>query len=258
MPLPNSSRLPRELPRRLRHKTSLTDDIDWAGLNLEPDYTAQAIVGGTADDGEYIIDIAGTNAAGDPFTFQALFDRQAAETSAQVAVALRADFTAELAGDLLGVISSTSIDTATITMVIDPAATLTITATDPGTAVITILYDSQVTATVATSFPGNLGPTTEIEVQTVALDVSGNILPRGSCTYSLEGINVADRSHPRLGAGAGADPAVGDTAALDDVPLNRWARIENNGGRFTARLTNITSAPVGTVALEVIYREVTS
>lgn len=256
MPRPNSSKLPREIWKLMRRHSGTADDPDWAGLNVHPDLHATALVGGTASNGVYSIQVTGTDADGAAVDFTASFTRAAAETSAQVADELNDDFQAALATTLARVFVSTSLSTATITFVIVEGAELTFTVVDPGTATITMTYDGRVTRDVATSFPSQLGPTTQLALKVFARNSSGVLLARSNCTFNLQLVDVFDRDHPTLGAGTGAAVGVSDTTAVTGAALNRPITVACNGGRVTARLTTIANAPATTDNFEVWYREI--
>lgn len=131
--------------QRLRLKIGTSDDTDWRGTQTTPN-TLTALVGGTADDGDYSITLVGSVHLRHSGTLTVnttvTFTRAAAETSAQVAAALEllldaATITEDSPVTLAGLGITASVDTATITLRFPPNASIVTSSEAPGTGTIT-------------------------------------------------------------------------------------------------------------------------
>lgn len=235
----------------LRTKVDTADDPDYAALYLHPN-SATYTVGGVTANGNYTITIAGVANT---------FDRQAAETDAQIATELYDLIVADMAsgGSLYDYVESI---------------------TDDGAGVLTITYKvtrerfvvstsapggASITAAPADTFPivaglpyyrGALGQMSVIELAFVAVDATdGNVLPDDNAmTMTVQIIETVKRATTQARAALGV--GITSTAALAAASIRNKVRVELNGAIHVGlRLSTLANTPTSFAELEVWYRE---
>lgn len=106
--------------------------------------------------------------------------------------------------------------------------------------------------------PNNKGANTHLEVCVVAVNASGTVQARGTCTFDLRFTTVVDRSADALQQADGStwpDVAV-DSAPVTGVELQQWVRVPFNGGNVFIGMENLANAPGGATEYQILAKSV--
>jgi hypothetical protein len=245
--------------KRWRRKDDTADDPSWVSLFQDPN-ALTITVGGTTDDGVYSITVDPQDPR-QPHLASVTneFDRQAAETDAQIATALEALIAADIAagGSLFDYFSDSSVAGEVITLVVKPTAPpFVITLVDPGTATLTIAPDDVFPIT------RQIVPHRGAEKRVTALDVC--FVPVDSSNVPVDDDNAMTLTAQFVDQVTRAthwEPTLVTTvrasAESTGLSIQSSLRIPVHGSEaFGIRLSALTNTPTGYDALEVWYREV--
>lgn len=258
--------------KRLRLKIGTGDDPDWRGTQTTPNYLT-AEVGGTTTAGDYTITLVGkiytrTGGALD-VNFTASFTR-AAETDAQIATGLVADFTTGTinAGSpvLLSTVGITaSVDTATITIVFPPNCDITASSTDPGSASITWALGQIMPITGSAPHYARAGASSVngVVVQVSAMDDAGETLldPEDGGTdqtFVIEALEVCTVERVVNGV-TQYQQRIASIETIAAAQLNTQYILQLRGAKYwTVRLLTFAENIANVDSYEVAYRDASS
>jgi hypothetical protein len=254
--------------KRLRLKPDPTiSDIDWRGTITSPNQL-QALVGGTADDGDYEIYLQGfvLLPGGRQVDIDATISatRAAAETSAQMATALDTAFDTTPVSDSSSVLLSavgfnSTVSSATVT--IHPPAGFygTISSAAPGTATIT--HPIGTTAPICAASPlfarGGTSSPNGVTVMVNCMDDAGEtLLAPSTATFTLTAIELAIVERVDANGTKVYEERYGATAAVASCTPGTPYELPLRGAKYwTVRITTGANLPAGTDSLEVIWRD---
>lgn len=256
--------------KRLRIKTdATTDDHDWVGNNVTPNRLT-FLVGGTTTAGAYSINLAGTvyNAkTGQQYTvdFTATFTR-AAETDAQIATDLQADFDAGTINAsspvLLSAVGITSSrNSATLTVLFPPGANITATTTAPGSATITSSLGLVVPITASAPHFGRGGESSLNGVVVVVhpLTSAGALLALGTSTqptFDMQAVEICEvETVDSRGDRTYLTRYARTTTLTGCIAGNEYQLPLRGAAHWTVRILNDADPVSNTAQYEVIYRD---
>lgn len=248
---------------RLRLKPDPTaDDFDWQGQNTSPNRLT-AVVGGTADDGDYELYIVGTllmpdgRQIGIDATISAT--RAAAETSAQMATALDTAFESATARtDLLRLLTdlgfSCSVSSETLAIVFPAGFSGTLSSSAPGTATITHPVGAAVPICASSPLYARAGASSPnaVVVMWVMRDDAGDtpLLP-GNATITMTAVELAVVERDGV-----YEEVVCATAAVAATTANTPYELPLRGAKYwTVRLTTDSNLTANTDSIEVLWRD---
>lgn len=257
--------------KRLRLKTDpTTDDHDWVGNQVTPNRLT-AVVGGTTTAGVYSLRLQGKvydskrNAQFD-VDFTATITR-AAETDAQIASNLSGDFatgflTAASAVLLSDVGITASVNSATVTMLFPPGASITATATAPGSATITMGLGTVVPVCASAPHYGRSGESgmNGVVVAVYPMDDAGaTLLAPGTgtqMTFDMQGIEICEVETVNDRGDRTYTTRIARTTTLTGCIVGNEYQIPMRGAKFwTVRILNDADPTTNIDSLEVIYRD---
>lgn len=230
---------------RLLRTMDGTADPDWLGELEDPD-TAILLVGGTASDGNYDIDLVVSDSQGNAIeTLQARFERAAAETNAEIATALLADAVTEFATYLIDTADDAS---AEIRLTFDPAYNYTLSLTAPGSGSITPDPGLMFPITAGMSHGAMRGEGVPTRLSVVAIGIDDGALLGHEGTVDMQLVEMLPRVD-RTG-----EIPIGRTTTAD-TPLGEVATFTMSGAkRWTIRVTDPTNLNAGLTDVEIWYR----
>ena len=239
------------------------DDPDWHAEQENPN-SGRYVVAGTATAGDYILTattVDGKETASVTFTRVAEAHAAiAAGLAAAVIAAVAADPRAEALGRFFR--SATNPTGANLHVVYQQhPKDFVVTLTAPGSATLDMISVASSTGDrfpIARSIASDLRvpgiPTEQVEVTVIALDTSNVPIAPGSCTYSMEFLEVIPR---KSDTNQELPDAVASRGRDVSIPLGEINTVQCNGAAlFGCRMYAIANEPSGTDRFEIRYRQV--
>lgn len=99
----------------------------------------------------------------------------------------------------------------------------------------------------------NMGGNSHVEVCVIAVNASGVVQARGSCTFDLRFSTVVDRTADARNQNDGSSwlPFCADSVPVTGVTLQRWVRVPFNGGKLFVGMENLLNAPAGAAEYQI-------
>lgn len=254
----------------LRLKPNTSDDADWRGLQTTPNQMT-FLVGGTTTAGIYSINLSGVVLTNQGLQVKVDFTAtitRVAETDAQIAANLEADFDAGTANPGTSVLLSSlgivaSVDTATVTIVFPPGAYITATVTAPAPGTITTALGTVVP--ICASAPhysrGGESSPDSVVVQVTAMDDAGAtvLLPEDGgtdATFVLVGLEICVIETVNTDGSRSYSYRYAETETITGALLNTEYALSVRGAKWwTVRLHTFANPVDNVDSYEVIWRD---
>lgn len=222
--------------------------------------SADAVVGGVATAGAYILSVVPASGA-TPIPIQFV---RVAENNNQIAAGLLAAANTLLAVQAGGAsketvlrtfVQSASVSSATLSLIMQPGAPpFRLARTVPGAGTITIDPDDRFPINYAALGSSPVGPRTKFHITVVPVNNARVPLDPGGQTIDITARRMIDGE---LLEGVPTPVRVSSSESFVGLPLNECWTLEANGGRWCFELANLSGAIAGLYELEVWVREVT-